>query len=613
MIIQCGHCQSRYSLPDDTVAGRKLKFRCRKCQKDLVIDGTGFSMTRKSAPPPSAEPLQGAPTVQSVLPIPPDALSPKSIPPAPTVPGAPNPFEGMTVPKSQAPRHVHDALTVPRAAIPSAPPARSPSVPAGPKMKVAVPGVKPGSVPPPALRPASVPPPAFPQPTKVPSIPPPAKVPSIPPPSAIPGAIALPPPARLPSLADAPPLPELPTWFLAVGATPEGPLTKSEVEKRLRDGRCDERTLAWREGQGAWAALAKVPELAALAPPRTRPFSDRPPRLDPEDAPEAPRVPETRPKEAEPDLRLPPTPSSSDSDEEATLFVARPRSLPPGPLHIDEAAEAHAGARRSPAPGDIPPQVEHSVAASADVVESPPASVAASSGRGWLVAFVVALAAGLACAWFLFGPSSDERSSATGIEGVAPGTIEEVAQPSAPGGGPTIDLDSVADDDPTVEAPTPTEGAVPESESTTATTPHVAPLAPGPPTGDPTDAPAAPPVRPAPTPAGEATPVPAPTPAQPAASAQPPDAAAVSAVVRQNRNRLTHCYEQAATMANQSPDVRVVVNVRFARSGAVERVEVDGSPFGGMIPCIQRMVQAWTFPASGTGGQTSFTLAIAGS
>lgn len=100
MKFTCDHCQARYQIPDEKVAGRKLKYVCRKCETAIILDGTTQTATtvsaasvRPSAMPagPSLVPASVRPTVSS---IPPSAdaqtLVPASMPP-PAMADAPEP------------------------------------------------------------------------------------------------------------------------------------------------------------------------------------------------------------------------------------------------------------------------------------------------------------------------------------------------------------------------------------------------------------------------------------------------------------------------------------------------------------------------------------------
>ena len=48
MKVVCDGCQAKYKLTDGRLAGRKLKFRCRKCGNTIVLDGAelGHHTTR---------------------------------------------------------------------------------------------------------------------------------------------------------------------------------------------------------------------------------------------------------------------------------------------------------------------------------------------------------------------------------------------------------------------------------------------------------------------------------------------------------------------------------------------------------------------------------------
>ena len=39
MKFSCGECQAKYQIPDERVAGRKLKIRCRKCGAAISLRG----------------------------------------------------------------------------------------------------------------------------------------------------------------------------------------------------------------------------------------------------------------------------------------------------------------------------------------------------------------------------------------------------------------------------------------------------------------------------------------------------------------------------------------------------------------------------------------------
>lgn len=49
MKITCSACHASYNLPDEKVAGRRVKVRCKRCSEPIVVDGSGVA----SIPPPA--------------------------------------------------------------------------------------------------------------------------------------------------------------------------------------------------------------------------------------------------------------------------------------------------------------------------------------------------------------------------------------------------------------------------------------------------------------------------------------------------------------------------------------------------------------------------------
>lgn len=79
-------------------------------------------------------------------------------------------------------------------------------------------------------------------------------------PQAGPGnAGAQPAPAATP--AGPPPLPATEQWYAGVAGQQVGPMSKADLQGRLRSGEYDAQTLVWRAGMDAWAAADGVPEL----------------------------------------------------------------------------------------------------------------------------------------------------------------------------------------------------------------------------------------------------------------------------------------------------------------------------------------------------------------
>src|SRR5215813_2474556 len=67
-------------------------------------------------------------------------------------------------------------------------------------------------------------------------------------------------------------------WYVMVGDTETGPLTRVDVGVEVASGAINGETLVWREGMADWVPGAKVPELAQLfvKPPRS-PRGSKPP------------------------------------------------------------------------------------------------------------------------------------------------------------------------------------------------------------------------------------------------------------------------------------------------------------------------------------------------
>ena len=88
------------------------------------------------------------------------------------------------------------------------------------------------------------------------------------------------------------------------------------------------------------------------------------------------------------------------------------------------------------------------------------------------------------------------------------------------------------------------------------------------------------------------------------------DGQAVSRVVnaRSNRAALQRCYNRAIRGIGEPPDVRLDVSVRVGASGSVTSVSTTGDDFGGLKSCVQQTVRRWRFPPSAGGGETRFPL-----
>ena len=59
MKVVCAGCQAKYQIPDERVAGRKLKIRCRKCGEAIIVRGDQAAQPASAQmgypPPPTAD------------------------------------------------------------------------------------------------------------------------------------------------------------------------------------------------------------------------------------------------------------------------------------------------------------------------------------------------------------------------------------------------------------------------------------------------------------------------------------------------------------------------------------------------------------------------------
>ncbi|HKP62765.1 MAG TPA: zinc-ribbon domain-containing protein [Polyangiales bacterium] len=63
MKVVCESCQAKYQVPDERVAGKKLKIRCKRCGATVLIRGDLTQIGLSDAPQPTAEPADLAPAV----------------------------------------------------------------------------------------------------------------------------------------------------------------------------------------------------------------------------------------------------------------------------------------------------------------------------------------------------------------------------------------------------------------------------------------------------------------------------------------------------------------------------------------------------------------------
>src|SRR5688572_15161158 len=52
MLVSCSACSAKFQLPDDKIAGRKARMKCKTCGAPIAIDGTSLRPPGASAAPP---------------------------------------------------------------------------------------------------------------------------------------------------------------------------------------------------------------------------------------------------------------------------------------------------------------------------------------------------------------------------------------------------------------------------------------------------------------------------------------------------------------------------------------------------------------------------------
>lgn len=88
----------------------------------------------------------------------------------------------------------------------------------------------------------------------------------------------------------------------------------------------------------------------------------------------------------------------------------------------------------------------------------------------------------------------------------------------------------------------------------------------------------------------------------------PLDSKAVSSTVTQNKPRLQRCYERAIRGQQSPTAVRMNVLINVAPSGRVSSVDVSGGGPGGLKECMEASIRRWRFPASSEGGPAKFPI-----
>jgi predicted Zn finger-like uncharacterized protein len=89
-------------------------------------------------------------------------------------------------------------------------------------------------------------------------------------------------------------------WHVVVDGEQVGPLTEAEVKDRLRQGKINSDTLAWKEGFADWMQLSTVPELTAILARITRHPVAKPAAREPGRVSNSMRAVESAPIESDP-------------------------------------------------------------------------------------------------------------------------------------------------------------------------------------------------------------------------------------------------------------------------------------------------------------------------
>ncbi|MBN1611332.1 MAG: zinc-ribbon domain-containing protein [Polyangiaceae bacterium] len=356
MNVTCTSCDAKYVVPDEKVAGRRIRIRCRHCDTPMVIDGT--SIAAGAAPPSSAE----APSSSKAANTP-----SSSVPPEPAA-------------VSQMPPTAQDVALPPAGASDAHAPsvATATATPRRRRVRSEFSRTMVGGFTPAA-----------------------GSAPEPPTTAAAPAGFGGPEPPRLP---DAPAAPEPPRWPARtaretspwVVALPEGALedtSTQQVVQLFAAGRVTDDVLLWKEGMAQWQRPFDIPEIKlellargftppivreaastsssrarTSAAPSSTGFCVTPRDLDHGRAlPASPwqmRGPEPEPSTADLDVPLPRDwQSVFDRPSRASLTPARnagaanrsyhpPSSVPPPSR---SAALGSAPAERRPAPVSVPP------------------------------------------------------------------------------------------------------------------------------------------------------------------------------------------------------------------------------------------------------------------
>ena len=55
MKVVCEGCQAKYQVPDERVAGRKLRIKCRRCGNGIIVRGDQLSVSQPASVPEGDE------------------------------------------------------------------------------------------------------------------------------------------------------------------------------------------------------------------------------------------------------------------------------------------------------------------------------------------------------------------------------------------------------------------------------------------------------------------------------------------------------------------------------------------------------------------------------
>ena len=115
MHVKCGKCPAVYAVPDKKVRGRKVKIKCKRCEADIIVDGTKLVDEDAGAKPAAATPA--AAKLGSATPRPATAASAAKAPAAAAAaprPQAPVPRPGGLTPAQPQRERLESSPSRPR-------------------------------------------------------------------------------------------------------------------------------------------------------------------------------------------------------------------------------------------------------------------------------------------------------------------------------------------------------------------------------------------------------------------------------------------------------------------------------------------------------------------